>query len=350
MTILASVLIGLALGYLALRQRLCAVTATAEYAAGDYSYLKALGLSTLVCLAVLPGLSIAGLVTIAKTQTVTPIPALLGGAFFGYAAPFARGSILGLLYRSGAGRLHALAAFVLAAIVAAIVAQWLVLGLVPGLHAGWDLPAAGAVFHDPTTWWIPSLLASVAAAILLWTQRHAPEEDDERDEPRAWRMTGAALATIVLVTWLLSGEHGPGSGPEDLPAMRTFSSVLIGGPSIGSEWMAGLVLGVVLGGTLASFLTDRFEVRWPRFADPFETVVGALGLGVGTALAGGGSLTHLLTSPSTGSVNAALFLLAMFFSLGLGYRHRERRHSPDARRLRRQKRVARRKRRAKKRR
>lgn len=324
MTILASVLLGVGLGYVAFVYRLCAVVAADEITRRDFSFLKTFALVALLCLTVLPVCWATGLVSAGQTQEWMPFGALAGGALFGYSASFARGSVVGLLYRIGAGRLHALAAFGVMTVSAAFAAEFFARYPIPIVTESWTIPAIGASPLGNELWWITSIAFGALAAAFLWATR---TEDPEASDARAWKTAGFMLSAIVVLTWLLSGDFGASQGPEDLPAMQEIASVLGASVASGNEWMAGLAFGVVLGAMLASLQRGKFRLRWPRFADPFESVLGGIGMGIGIALASGGSMTHLYAGPSGLAANTPFFLLGMFPLLILGYRHREDRRS-----------------------
>lgn len=324
MTILASVLLGVGLGYIAFVYRLCAVVVAEEFPRRDFSFLKTFALVALLCLTVLPVCWTTSLVAVNQTQLWMPVGALLGGALFGYSASFARGSVVGLLYRIGAGRLHALAAFAVMTLSAAFAVEFFERYPIPMVTQGWTIPAIGASPFADDLWWIASLLFGTLTAALLWVTR---AEDPQATDDRVWKTAGLMLSAIVVLTWLLSGDFGASQGPEDLPAMQEIASVLGATVGPGSEWMAGLAFGVVLGAMFASLRRGKFRLRWPRFADPFESVLGGVGMGIGIALASGGSMTHLYAGPSGLVANTPFFLLGMFPLLILGYRHREARRA-----------------------
>jgi hypothetical protein len=331
MSILASVVLGLAIGYLAMANRLCAVVASEEMEQGDYSFLYTFGVCALLCLILLPILGTTNLIDISETQLLLPAGALLGGALFGYSSAFARGSVVGLLYRTGAGRLHALVAFAVMATSAAFSAEVFRLYPIPLVSRGWEIPnPAGGGVPAFIPWTIAMLAFLLLAGIVVAALRKRNEVSSERQ----WLSTGFGVGILVLLAWLLSGDHGASRGIEELPALERIASVLTSSGTKGSEWMAGIFLGIPVGAGLAAAVREKFQVRWPRFADPFESVLGGLGMGIGIALAGGGTLKYLYTGPGALLANSVLFLIAMFPMIAIGRKQRERRREDSKKRRR----------------
>jgi uncharacterized membrane protein YedE/YeeE len=315
--------------------RLCAVVASEEMEGGDYSFLFTFGVCALLCLILLPVLGITELIDISETQQLLPAGALIGGALFGYSAAFARGSVVGLLYRTGAGRLHALVAFAVMATSAAFAAEVFRLYPIPLVSRGWEIPNPASTAVPA---FIPWTIATLALILLVAVTIIALRDREDASDKRPWLSTGFGIGILVLLAWLLSGDHGVSRGIEELPALERIASVLTSSQTKGSEWMAGIFIGIPVGAGLAAAVREKFNVRWPRFADPFESVLGGLGMGVGIALAGGGTLAYLYTGPGALIANSALFLAAMFPMIAIGRKQRERRREDSKKNRRKSKR------------
>lgn len=311
---LFSLIPGAIFGYLAFRERLCLVGASPDSGSRS-AFLRSLAAAACASI-VLTWLALAaGALELPRTPVLAPLLLLPGALLFGLSAPFTNGGVVSLLYRAGAGRLHALAS-----LAVIITTAWFTSEAFGGTALNRLLAFRPDVAERLIGLGSMAILCVAGLALVglvaLW---FSDREDASR---RALRM-GLVLGAVVAAGRLLSPDAGL-SGFMEMEAVNTAASLIFPGTKLDSPWATGTFIGILGGAAIYAAQIGEFSVRWPRGVDPFVQLGGAAGMGAGIGLAAGGTLTHAYSGPSSLSVAALLFVAVLFPSLTLGRKLRAR--------------------------
>jgi hypothetical protein len=320
---LAGLAIGIVLGYLVRRARLCSFGAIEDaLAGGDYRRLKAFGLALAVALAGTQFMIATGLLAATETSYAPSRSAILsiaiGGVMFGLGMALVGTCGFGSLVRLGGGDLRA---FVVILTYAAAAYAWLRgvlapfrVGVVetfsiamPGGHPAGFIETAEGLTGLPLR--VPIICAIVG--VLIWL---VVIDRRLRKAPRLLA-AGVALGLGVVAGWAVTGvlvDEFAAVRVQSLtfvaPVARGVFSVVLGGP----DWLdfgVMSVAGVVVGAFGAVRAADEF--RWEAFDDHHEMrrhLAGAVLMGSGGVLAGGCTIGQGL---SAGSVLAVSWPIAV---------------------------------------
>ena len=252
--------------------------------------------------------------------------AIAGGLLFGYGMALAGNCGFGMLARLGGGDLRAL----VIALVMGVAAYGTLSGILalprtalfPVEIAAAPAGLAHAV-SDRTGLPVPHL--GVGLGLLLLLIASVQLSAAKRLDGLAWAVVaGLAVASGFIGTFWVATQgfelwevtsHSFTQPIGETIHYAMFSSALE--PSFG----IGSVLGVVLGGTVGSFI--RREMRWEACEDHRELrrqMLGAGMMGVGAILAAGCSIGQGLSALSVLSVTAPLVAASIWFGAWLGLR------------------------------
>jgi uncharacterized protein len=330
---LAGLAIGVILGYLARRARLCSFGAIEDsLAGGDYRRLKAFGLALAVALASTQALIASGAFSALETTYVPARSAILsvavGGVMFGVGMALVGTCGFGSLVRLGGGDLRA---FVVILTYAAAAYAWLRGVLAPfriGVLETFAFPMPGghpAGFIETAEGLTGlSLRLPITAAIvglLLWI---VVRDLRLRKAPRLLA-AGFALGLGVVAGWVVTGvlvDEFATIRVQSLtfvaPVARGVFSIVLGG----SDWLdfgVMSVAGVVIGAFIAVKVQDEF--RWEAFDDHYEMrrhLLGAVLMGSGGVLAGGCTIGQGLSAGSMLAVSWPIAVAGILVGARIG--------------------------------
>ncbi|MBT5415753.1 MAG: YeeE/YedE family protein [Rhodospirillaceae bacterium] len=313
--IVSGLALGVAFGALALATNFCAMGAiTDQLLMGDGRRLRAWLLAAAVAILGTQALGLAGLVetagSIYRGGTALVLCSLLGAVVFGFGMVLAGGCVQRALVRTGAGSRKApvvlLAAILGAGAVALLpglpIPDWPAKVTVPELlarHAGLAPDFAGGA---------AALVAGGALLAICLASRAF--RTSARD-----LAAGIGIGGLVLGGWLATRPDGIAEGSLNFALALTAET---------DAFLIAAALGTVLGAVLYVAPGRRFRVE--RFADRADirhTVLGGFLMGVGGALAHGGTIGQGVTGLSTLALGSILAWIGLVLGAWRGLRYLE---------------------------
>ncbi|MBO8141315.1 MAG: YeeE/YedE family protein [Firmicutes bacterium] len=334
--LVAGGLTGVLFGFMAQRGRFCMTSAFRDlYLTRDATLFKAYILVLAIQSAAIFALHGAGVITFGN-DPFRWLGAVAGGLIFGLSMVLAGGCAAGTLFRVGEGLVGALITAVFFAIGAlASRGQGLLALLVqriqgPSITVNGATSLYGALGISP--WLLVAALWAVALAF-LWRSRREPAQawqlPTEEGRSSLWRavfgqgwswpVTGVAVGLICVVGWLTSistGRMGGLSIAGGTANLLRFFTVTGDGALL--NWGEWLVLGIPVGGFIASWAAGEFRLRSPGAARLLQHMVGGLGMGFGATLARGCNIGNGLVAVSQFSLNGWTATLFTIFGVWLG--------------------------------
>lgn len=268
---------------------------------------------------------------------------LLGGLIFGVGMTMAGGCGSGTLYRCGMGYvqfwvvlLFAIAGNLLFALVYDPWARDYVMEPLTLHEQGITL------FNSPVPYWLLSLLI-VAVMILISVYRfgwsHLKLESksmftDWRGNPLKqshWdiRLVGLLIGVVATIQFILMSNFGI-TGPEtriggvlmaqifgdDWVYNNTYLNGLFSAfPSIGLGPEEILILMLIFGAFVASWLSGSFKLRWPRLSRMPFAIIGGLLMGVGSRVAPGCNIANVITGIGGLSISSFIVVIGMMIGI-----------------------------------
>ncbi len=285
-----SVAVGVAFGVTAERLHLCTMGAVADVVVfNSWRRARIWATMTAVAAVALSVLALAGLVDVAATAAwrhPSAALSLLGGLVYGVGMVVAGGCLSRAWLRAAAGSGEAVVLVALALAVAVPLSAL--------------LPESRPLATSPTPW--PPALAAllVAGGLALGVLGDARF----RGLRGAWRTPSllGALAALALVM-----------APTTTPALGVSFAPLAGADAHAVALLAGIVLGA------AGSAVQARRWRWerPAWREPGRRITGAVALGVGAALVGGGSVAIGVTGVAIVAPTALLALVGMVIGAAL---------------------------------
>ncbi len=292
--VLTGALVGLAFGYALQRGRFCVNTAFRDVLVLRNSrLLRAWALAVVIQL-------IGVQVVLALGWFNPDIPPfwwpanVVGGLLFGMGMVLAGGCASGTCYRVGEGMLGSMIALLGFGLMTVVVDQG---ALHPLQHAlrtplgmGESAPAltlSGLV--GLPSWEVAGILA---IGVLAWIAR---ERRLKARRGWPWLATGLAIGAVSLVAWLSSSATGRYYGLSVTGPIRSIFQYLMTGDTGFIDWGSYMLLGLVGGAGLGSWLHGERKLRVPEPGRLLQSLGGGLLMGFGAQVAGGCNIGHSLT-------------------------------------------------------
>jgi uncharacterized membrane protein YedE/YeeE len=331
---LAGLLAGAAMGYVARRWRLCALSALERWwYAGDATALRAWVLAMAVAMALTQAMVLTGAVDLSTTfylSALFPLTgAVLGGLMFGVGMALVGSCGFSALVRLGGGSLKAAVVLMIMGLSAlaaqkGIVAHGRILVVddlaVDLSHAGDQSlgalvsAALGADLRAPVAF-------ALVASLFAWVLR-SPVFRARRGLMLAGSVIGVAIASGWAVTsFVAENSFTPvqiEAGSFAVPLGDTIMQVIAHTGAL-PDYGVGVVAGVALGAAVAAW--GAHDLRWEACDDARELgrhMAGAALMGVGGVFAMGCTIGQGVTAASTLAISAPIVMASMALGARLG--------------------------------
>ena len=326
--ILTGLIIGIIFGFVMQRGRFCMNSAIRDTALlQDYTLLKSVGVAILVEMVGFAIMSAAGIITI------NPKPLfwganLVGSFIFGVGMVIAGGCASGITYRVGEGMMGALAAVIGLATTGTLTAMGFLKPIKDSLQTSTIIKTVddtnltlANVLGIP--YWILALIIAIAAgAIWYFMARKNEDEDLVVDtsmpffkRPWNWLVTGIGIGIVGIISFPISAAAGR-NYPLGITAgwIQWVKVVILRVEDQAVNWIAAMVLGIVIGALIAALLSGEFKFRFPKWGMIGQAFLGGLIMGFGAVTSGGCNVTHILSGIHQLSIGS--FVAAIAIALG----------------------------------
>ncbi|WP_226580525.1 YeeE/YedE family protein [Acuticoccus sediminis] len=328
------VLAGIALGYVARRQRFCTLSALERYwYARDSHPLRTWVLAATVALAATQTLVHTGLIDVSKSMYLEPsfsLPtAALGGLMFGLGMALVGTCGFGAVLRLGGGSLRSLVVLVVIGITALATQRGLVAIARVQLaeRTALDLSFAGdqslgALASAIVGARVDAVVAVVVAlAFFAWIFA-----DRSYRVRRGDILTGTAIGLVITFGWvattfLAARSFDPvqiEAGSFVMPVGETILQ-FVAQTGTWPDYGIGLVVGTLIGATLAA--VQRHDVRWEACDDARELgrhLAGGALMGIGGVLALGCTIGQGISAFSVMAISAPVVMLSIALGARIG--------------------------------
>ena len=334
MLIISGVVLGTLFGFVLQRGRFCMNSAFRDIILmKDYTLFKAVVIAIVV--------QLIGFHLMASMDVIqlNPKPfmwaaVMVGGFIFGIGMVLAAGCASGTTYRVGEGMIGsfiALLGLMIGTVVTKLGAlSWLdsllksdpfttitttSLGIDPGPYlkeGSTSLTLANVFGLNP--WIMVGIISAVALGVLIWKREEATTKtegslyDKIFKQGWNWWVTGIAVGIIGLMAFLSFKNYALGvSG-----GWFSFLNTLITGDANSLNWFAFLVMGIIVGATIAALIAGEFKLRAPTGKRIIQQFIGGLIMGVGAIIGTACNIGHILSGIpqlSIGSIVGGMFII-----------------------------------------
>lgn len=321
--LLTGFVVGAALGIVLQRGRFC-VTGMLRDIFLQRSWRGFSGLMVVIAVHAvgLNALASAGVIA-PEHSPLAPIGVIGGSLIFGLGIVLAGGCASGTWYRAGEGLVGSWLALVAYAATASAMKGG-ALGWLNDAATAWRVPLTTV---DETLgispWWLVALLVAITAVMVRRQLRR------ETPTPRAVKQAipplrrpiplypAAVLVGLIgVIAWPLSAATGRNSGLGITTPSAYLAEFITTGDPETVDWGVLLVLGILLGATVAAVASKEFRVRVPDAATARNSLIGGVLMGIGAATAGGCTVGNGMVETSLMSYQGWVSLL--FIALGVG--------------------------------
>ena len=268
----------------------------------DFTLLKSVGAAILVSMAGFAIMSAAGIITI------NPKPSfgwanLVGSFVFGIGMVIAGGCASGITYRVGEGMMGALAAVIGLATAGTLTAMGFLKPIMLSLRpAEATSPTLASVLD--MQYWVLALIIAILVGLIWYLMARKNGDDDLATDTsvpffkRAWNWlaTGIAIGFVEIIAFPISAAAGR-NYPLGITAgwIQWVKVVILRVEGQAVNWIAAMVLGIVIGAFIGALLSGEFKFRFPKPAMIGQAFLGGLIMGFGAVTSGGCNVTHILS-------------------------------------------------------
>ena len=240
---------------------------------------------------------------------------LLGSFVFGVGMVLAGGCASGITYRFGEGMVGAMTAvlglatagyFTAAGFLKPFKANLQALTTIPGAD-GTALTLHGILGMNYAT--LAFILFAIAVVVWFIVTRQKKDEY-EADPGWGWVNTGILVGFIGILSFPLSAAAG-----RNYPLGITAGWInIVQGIFLGAKlnWLGLMIIGIVVGGLIASLIAKEFKFRVPSVGTLLQTFAGGLLMGFGAVTSGGCNIGHLLSGIPQLSLGSILAGISIF--------------------------------------
>lgn len=287
-------LVGLAFGYALQRGRFCVNTAFRDVLVLRNSrLLRAWALAVVVQL-------IGVQVVLALGWFSPDIPPfwwpanVVGGLSFGVGMVLAGGCASGTCYRVAEGMLGSVIALLGFGLMTVIVDEGALHPIQHALRTPLGMGESAPALTLSSLVGLPSWVIAgiLAIGVVAWIAR---ERRLKARRGWPWLATGLAIGAVALVAWLSSSATGRYYGLSVTGPIRSIFQYLMTGDAGFIDWGSYMLLGLVGGAGLGSWLHRERKLRVPEPARLLQSLGGGLLMGFGAQVAGGCNVGHSLT-------------------------------------------------------
>ena len=333
-SIITGLFVGILFGFVMQRGRFCMNSAFRDTVLlQDYTLLKSVGAAILVSMAGFAIMDGAGIIQI------NPKPLfwganLVGSFIFGIGMVVAGGCASGITYRVGEGMMGALAAVIGLATTGTLTAMGFLKPIKDLLQTSTTVKTAdGAnltlanVLGVP--YWILALIICVVlAAIWFVVVRKNGDVDLETDSSGSlgdrifkqswnWLQTGIAIGLVSIIAFPLSAGAGRNYPLGITAGWITWVKMILPGVDAAINWVALLVIGIVIGAFIGALIASEFKIRVPPWGMMGQAFLGGLIMGFGAVTSGGCNVTHILSGVPQLAISSILAGIAIILGAWL---------------------------------
>jgi uncharacterized membrane protein YedE/YeeE len=334
--IASGLLLGIAVGFILQRGRMCMNTAFRDAIfIKDLTLFRAYLIALIVMIIGANVLNDVGVIRLA-VQPFYPIANIVGGYVFGLGMVLTGGCGSGVWYKVGEGQFNAVVA-VTGFFVGIHTTATGILSPVYKLLKGVKVPVAGHKF--PTVWQIFgdgfaikwAVIAVIVIGIGIFILKGKPFSVGKQ-KGFTWPITGILLGIAgIFAFWASSVWEGFPRGmsfttptgeffstlltgeamPSDHPLVRVFPMYDLGPFKI--TWASVFIIAVPLGAYLSAKILKEFKWKIPPVDEMLTVLGGSLLMGFGATVGGGCNIGQGLTGSSTLSIGSVVALLFIIF-------------------------------------
>jgi len=327
--IISGLVLGLAIGFLLQRGRMCMNTAFRDTIfIKDLTLFRAYTIALLIMIVGANILNDMEVFTLAR-QPFFPLANIIGGYVFGLGMVLAGGCGSGIWYKLGEGQFNAIVGITGFFIGIGATTDGILSPLYQLLRsinvpiAGESAPALWHFFGDTSTakW---AVIAVVAIGLLIFIFKGKPFSV-KKQKGYTWPLTGVLFGILgVIAFWAAAVWEGfPRGLSFTTPTRELFFEILTGSAmsqfapmyALGPfqlTWASLYIIGVPLGAYISAKILNEFKWKVPPVDELLTVFGGSLLMGFGAALGGGCNVGQALTGASTlsiGSVIAAICII-----------------------------------------
>ena len=128
-------------------------------------------------------------------------------------------------------------------------------------------------------------------------------------------MTGIGIGIVGIISFPISAAAGR-NYPLGITAgwIQWVKVVILRVEGQAVNWIAAMVLGIVIGAFIAALISGEFKFRFPKWGMIGQAFLGGLIMGFGAVTSGGCNVTHILSGIPQLSIGS--FLAAIAIALG----------------------------------
>ena len=310
-TVLTSLGVGIAFGYVAQRGRFCMNSAVRNIILlRDLLIFRIYLLALLTAIAGTQTLLALEVIDIVRVKHFNWLANALGGFIFGMGVVLAGGCDSGSMYRMGEGLLGSWIAVLFFGFSAAVTGMGVLSPVRSYLRSFTiDLDGEALTLVNLTGWSRWSFVALALVFIVLGLLKGAR---DTHQSGWGWRTTGLLMGGIVTAAWYFSRKADFHYGfTFSGPTADLFAFVTVGVPWY-PDWGMLAVVGVPLGSFLGAIAAGEFRLRTPPAHRLVQQAVGGVLMGFGARIAGGCTIGQGITNSATlalGSITTMLFII-----------------------------------------
>ena len=325
--LLGGLAVGIIFGFALQRGRFCMNSAFRDIITlEDFTLLKSVGAAILV--------TMLGFTIMSQTGAITLNPKplfwganMVGGFIFGIGMVLAGGCASGITYRVGEGMVGSLVAVIGLATAGTLTAMGFLKPIKDFLQSSTKI-VAGEGINMTLANWLGLSHATVAysiivLAVILWWIFGRKNEDEVEQSDKSWAerifkqgwnwwATGIVIGIVEMIAYLSSAAAGRNYPLGITAGWITIVKVGLPGVEASMNWVAWLVLGIIVGAAIASLIADEFKIRVPKGGVLLQIFIGSLLMGFGAVTSAGCNVTHILSGIpmlSLGSLLGGLFIV-----------------------------------------
>lgn len=312
LVVLSGLFVGIIFGFSMQRGRFCMNSAIRDtILLKDNTLLKAVGVAILVEMVGFAIMSASGIITISPKPLFWGAN-LVGGFIFGIGMVLAGGCASGITYRVGEGMMGSLAAVIGLATTGTLTAMGFLKPIKDALQTSTTVTVGEGV--NPTLanilgvpYVVLALIIAFAVGIIWYLVARNNKDDDLVADKSAslgtrifkrswnWLTTGIVIGIVGMLAFGLSTAAGR-SYPLGITA-GWITWVKVGLPAVDASlnWIAWMVVGIVIGALIAALIAGEFKFRMPGWGMLGQSFVGGLLMGFGAVCSAGCNVTHILS-------------------------------------------------------
>ncbi len=312
MVLISGLLVGILFGFVLQRGRFCMNSAFRDIILlKEYKLVKSVVIALLTCMIGFGILGLSGLITF-NPKPLTLLGSIIGGIIFGIGMVLAAGCASGTTYRVGEGMMGSLVALFGLALGAYATASGALSGVKTFLQA--ENYGAIMVFGDLTAIFTLIIgLVGLAVTIYFWVLPAMKEKGDKSSDLKdkifktgwPWYTTGLMIGIVNIIAWPLSFAAGRNYPLGITAGWLGNLKYLVTGDILALNWLTWMVIGVVLGGLIASLIAGEFKLRVPKEGKTILIqLIGGFLMGFGAVTAMGCNIGNLLSGIPQWSVGS----------------------------------------------